>query len=236
MDRYGSPPMSVFTVETPGHHPPHFPPHIRKRRVEGKMLIQLVLMMFALLALCGAATQIYYLRRVQSNLDATQDMINTNSLAQKMTLKQDVRPTPSAHVTGLTIADTSSTFPLQWEPTRGLAFLHDVGYSNGSLVCMKSGLYFVYSKLQLALSNCPRVNDPPTFFTHGVYKRSTDKPLMENKRAFCDTWGFPVWKGSSFIGANFMLEKGDEIYVKMSHKNLIRVDRDTITFFGLFGL
>ncbi|XP_063787096.1 tumor necrosis factor ligand superfamily member 6-like [Pseudophryne corroboree] len=235
MDRYGGSPVSVFTVETQDHQSPHCPPPIRKRASRGRTLIQLVLVALTLLALCGAASQIYYLRRMQSNLDAAQEMINTHFHEQKMILKPDGRPIPSAHVTGLTVADYSSSVPLQWEPTRGLAFLHDVGYSNGSLLCKTSGLYFVYSKLQLGLSNCPQTSDTSTFI-HGVYTRSTDKPLMEDRRRFCDTEGSPLWKGSSFIGAAFMLEKGDEVYVRMSHKNLIRVDRDTVTFFGLFGL
>lgn len=230
--------MAVFTVEEYGQHPTFCPPPVRRKTGRGKTMMQLVLLVFSLLALCGAALEMYYLRKVESSLSATQDMINENATAQKMIFRRGFRdgpPMPSAHVTGLMVVDSSPHSSLQWEHERGLAFLHEVGYNNGSLVCPKSGIYFIYSKLQLGLSKCPQ-NTEDTLFTHGVFmRRSTSNiALVENMRRFCDTQGSLVWRGSSFVCGSVMLAKGDEVYVSMSHKHLIRVQTGTATFFGMF--
>ncbi|XP_073507073.1 tumor necrosis factor ligand superfamily member 14-like [Phyllobates terribilis] len=233
MDRYGRLPMSVFTVEDHVQQPPL----VRKKTGRGMLLIQLVLLLFSVLALCGAASEIYFLVKVESSLGAAWNTTQENN-AQKMISRsgfRDGHPMPSAHVTGLVVGDDSPSVSLQWEHSRGLAFLHEVGYNNGSLVCSKSGLYFVYSKLQLGLSKCPQKTEN-LLFTHRVLKRSSamDIPVIENIRRFCDSQGSSVWRGSSFLGGSVMLTKGDEVFVSMSHKNLIRVQEDTITFFGMF--
>ncbi|KAM5171780.1 tumor necrosis factor ligand superfamily member 14-like [Mantella aurantiaca] len=238
MDRFVSSPMSVFTVEEPRHHGSPSPSPAR-RSVCCTLLMQLVLMLFALLALIAAASQVYYLWRVQANLDASQDMVNTKFDTQHMNFIPAFRhgPIPSAHLTGQMDKDTSPLIPLQWESIRGLAFLHEIEYNNGSLRCKKSGLYFVYSKLQLGVA-CPKQTDPLLFFTHSVNKRSMDSvtPLMEDKGGFCNSQSSPAWKKSSFLGSMVLLEEGDEIYVNMSHRKLIRAQANTATFFGLFML
>ncbi|XP_075711617.1 tumor necrosis factor ligand superfamily member 14 [Rhinoderma darwinii] len=238
MDRYGRPPMSIFTVEDYGQRSAPSPPLVRGKIGRGKLLIQLVLLVFSLLALSGAASEIYFLMKVESRLSATQDMIHENVAAQKMISRPGFQygpPMPSAHVTGLVVVGTSRDASLQWEHERGLAFLHEVEYSNGSLVCRKSGIYFIYSELQLGLSRCPQ-NAENSLYTHQVFKRSLTLNilLMENMRSFCDAQRSSLWRGSSLIGGNFMLAKGDEVYVRMSHKHLIRVQGDTSTYFGMF--
>lgn len=75
MDRYVTSPMSVFTVEEPGYGAASCPPPERKR-ASCNFLIQLILLLFALLALCGVVLQIYYLSKVQANLDAAQEMVS----------------------------------------------------------------------------------------------------------------------------------------------------------------
>ncbi|XP_072255535.1 tumor necrosis factor ligand superfamily member 14 [Pyxicephalus adspersus] len=240
MDRYVQSPMSVFTVEEPGQYISSCPPQVRRKQRSCNLSLQLILLLFAILALCGAASQVYYLWRVQSNLDAAQEMVNTNFEAQQMKFRSGFRvgpSLPSAHLTGLIVKDTSLNKPLQWESSRGLAFLHEMEYHNGSLRCTRSGLYFVYSKLQLGIS-CPTKIDPSSFFTHSVNKRTMDSvtPLMEDKGGFCNVQGSPAWKKSSFLGSSFLLEQGDEIYINMSHRHLIRAQGDTSTFFGLFML
>ncbi|KAG9467795.1 hypothetical protein GDO78_014280, partial [Eleutherodactylus coqui] len=148
---------------------------------------------------------------------------------------QDGPPKPSAHVTGLPVVDISPDVSLQWDYRRGLAFLHEVEYKDGSLVCSKTGLYFIYSKLQLGLTKCPK-NAENSIFTHRVFKRHStwNITIMDNIKNFCDTQGSSVWRGSSFVSGSFMLERGDEVYISMSHKHLIRVQGDTDTFFGMF--
>ncbi|KAG8573872.1 hypothetical protein GDO81_008896 [Engystomops pustulosus] len=232
MDGHGRPPMSIFTVDD---YVP-FPPQIRRKPGKGRLLLQISLLVFALLALCGAASEIYFLMKVESRLSATQDLIEENAGAQKMLSRQGFRDgTPSAHVTGLSVKDTSPSSPLQWEHKLGLAFLHKVEYNNGSLVCPKTGLYFIYSKLQLRLASCSKDLENP-FFSHRVIRRSSsvDIPLIEDLRRFCDTQGSSIWRGNSFIGGSFMLAKDDKVYVSMSQKHLIRAQEDTMTFFGMF--
>ncbi|PIO39198.1 hypothetical protein AB205_0043140, partial [Aquarana catesbeiana] len=143
---------------------------------------------------------------------------------------------PSAHLTGLTVKNTSLDKPLQWESTHGLAFLHEMEYSDGSIRCKKSGLYFVYSKLQLGVV-CA-TGDPSLVFTHSVNLRTMGSvtQLMVNSGGFCDNQGSKVWKRSSFLGSSFLLEEGDDIFVNMSHRNLIRAQLQSTTFFGLFML
>ncbi|XP_056426199.1 tumor necrosis factor ligand superfamily member 14 [Hyla sarda] len=244
MDKYGRPPMSVFTVED--YIQPSAPSisMVSRKSGRGTLLIQAVLLFFSLLALCGAASEIYYLMKVESSIrnlllngSATQGMIQGN-VPQKMIFRPGFRdgpPLPSAHVTGLVVGDPSSNSPLEWEHTRGLAFLHEVEYNNGSLVCSKSGLYFIYSKLQLGSPKCPK-DTKNSVFSHQVLKRSLNSkiPMIESIRRFCDIPGSSTWRGSSFLGGTFMLAKGNEVYVSMSHKNLIRVQGDTMTFFGMF--
>ncbi|MEE6523054.1 hypothetical protein FKM82_021774 [Ascaphus truei] len=128
--------------------------------------------------------------------------------------------------------------PLLWDPTLGLAFLHQVKYTNGSLLCTQSGVYFVYSKLQLGIRKCPPRDDAPSLFTHGVYKKSPNSPvaveLMQNSRRFCDDNGEGVWRDSSFLGGSFLIQEREEVYVRMSQTHLVRVKDGTESFFGLF--
>ncbi|XP_073478929.1 tumor necrosis factor ligand superfamily member 14 [Aquarana catesbeiana] len=238
MDRYVTSPMSVFTVEEPGYGAASCPPPERKR-ASCNLLIQLILLLFALLALCGVVLQIYYLSKVQANLDAAQEMVTMKLEAQQMKMNpafRDGQLFPSAHLTGLTVKNTSLDKPLQWESTHGLAFLHEMEYSDGSIRCKKSGLYFVYSKLQLGVV-CA-TGDPSLVFTHSVNLRTMGSvtQLMVNSGGFCDNQGSKVWKRSSFLGSSFLLEEGDDIFVNMSHRNLIRAQLQSTTFFGLFML
>ncbi|KAM4036461.1 lymphotoxin-alpha-like [Anomaloglossus baeobatrachus] len=238
MDRYGRLPMSVFTVEDHMQPPIPCPPLVKRRTGRGLLLIQLVLLFFSVLALCGAATIIYLLMKVESSFGAAWNMTQQRE-AQKMISRSGFRngqPIPSAHVTGL-VQDNSAKASLRWEHSRGLAFLHEVKYNNGSFLCPKSGLYFIYSKLQLGLSKCPQKTEN-LLFTHRVLRRSSavDIPMIEDVQRFCDTQGSSAWRGSSFLGGTFMVTKGDEVFVNMSHKNLIRVQEDTMTFFGMFML
>ncbi|KAG8441485.1 hypothetical protein GDO86_007013, partial [Hymenochirus boettgeri] len=147
-------------------------------------------------------------------------------------------PVPSAHVTD---CETTNRYPgtqLLWETRQGTSFLHEVQYRNGSLYCTKSGIYFIYTKLQLRCLDCSTMNSAS--FSHWVYKKNPnleeDIVLMENNKRFCDTHGGRTWVGSSFIGGSFELEQGEEIYVKVSHKELIQVKDGTTTFFGVFLL
>ncbi|KAM9312111.1 tumor necrosis factor ligand superfamily member 6-like [Gastrophryne carolinensis] len=229
-------PGAVFTVEEPGQCPPAAR---RRRPLEATLLIQVVLMLFAVLAVCGAAAQVYYVRRVEAKLEEALKKVEMEAEAQKMT-QQPGKTTnkPSMKkIPSLAVKDASSFAPLLWEPTRGHSFLHEVEYVGGSLRCPKSGLYFVYSKLQLGTSECPTKSNSQFFFTHWVNRRASNSiiPLMDDRKAFCDAQKSFVWKGSSFLASSFLMEKGDEIFVNVSHKELVRPQEDG-TYFGIFKL
>ncbi|KAM8972524.1 tumor necrosis factor ligand superfamily member 14 [Pelodytes ibericus] len=235
-------PVCVFTVEEHANPGATFPHPLRKRgNWTGKDVFKWLLLILATLALAGAASEIYILRRIQKNLDATQEMVHLNFDAQKMTAKSgDYRrqSVPSAHVTGTDKPTWSPGDLLQWEASQGLAFHFEVNYSNGSLICTKTGLYYVYSKLQLGYRSCPKTYDPTSYFTHGVYKKGPDSEaeteLMNDRRSFCDSQGKEVWRGNSYLAGMVNIEQGAEIYVKMTEKRLVRVKDGTATFFGLF--
>ncbi|OCT90519.1 tumor necrosis factor ligand superfamily member 14-like [Xenopus laevis] len=235
-------PMSVFTVQ--GQVAPVSPNHKplkKQNKIIGQWAIQLALMVLAVLALVGAAIEIYILRNLQRSLESTQEIMHENFEAQYMTKSSDTRspPVPSAHVTDCKWTNKNTGPQLLWEPRQGSSFLHEIQYRNGSLLFSKTGIYFIYSKLQLRSVDCPRV-DASNLFQHGVYKKSPhlqeETILMENKKQFCETQGGKMWIGSSFLGGTFQIDKGEEVYVKMSNKELIQVKDGTITFFGVFML
>ncbi|OCT59418.1 tumor necrosis factor ligand superfamily member 14 [Xenopus laevis] len=242
MDTYVQYPMSVFTVQ--GQVAPVAPTHQplkKQNKIISQWAIHLAVMVLAVLALSAAAIEIYILRNLQRSLESTQEMMHENFEAQYTTKSGDTRspPVPSAHVTDCKWTNQYTGPQLLWEPKQGSSFLHEIQYRNGSLLFNKTGIYFIYSKLQLRSVDCPKV-DASTFFQHGVYKKSPHLQhatiLMENKKQFCDSQGGKMWVGSSFLGGTFLIEQGEEVYVKMSNKELIQVKDGTITFFGTFML
>ncbi|KAE8620187.1 hypothetical protein XENTR_v10010138 [Xenopus tropicalis] len=168
--------------------------------------------------------------------------MHENIEAQYMTKSDEAKspPVPSAHVTDCKLTNRYPEQQLLWEPRQGSSFLNEIQYRNGSLLINRTGTYFIYSKLQLRFLDCPKMADS-NFFQHGVYKKSPhlqDKEiiLMENNKQFCESQGAKMWVGSSFLGGTFVIEQGEEVYVKMSNKELIQVKDGSITFFGVFML
>ncbi|KAM4678055.1 tumor necrosis factor ligand superfamily member 14 [Discoglossus pictus] len=245
MDTCVRPPVSVFTVDGQVDPVPHPLPVRRKTAFSGHRVTHLVLLGLTLLALGGVATEMYFLKRVETKLETEEEMINWIVSAQKMThdpglisSEQGNQPTPSAHVIAANFTRWYPTSPLHWESHLGLASLLQVKYNNGSLLCTKAGMYFIYAKLQLIYLSCPLKDDPSLFFSHGVYKKNPaykgEIELMGTKKRYCDSNGNVLWMGNSFLGGNFHIEKGEEVYVRMSKKQLIRVKDGSFSFFGLF--
>ncbi|XP_063302451.1 tumor necrosis factor ligand superfamily member 14 [Pelobates fuscus] len=240
MDRVAQPPVSVFTIGEYVDYSATVPLPVKKKwNLRGNQIFKWVLLILALIAICGAAAEIFILRTIQNKLEDTHEMVEMKLDAQIMN-KEPGKPqvVPSAHITGT--EDLTSESLLHWEPSQGLSFHYQVGYKNGSLLCIKSGHYYVYSKLQLGSRECSTITDTSAFYSHYVSKKSSnsehEEVLLENSRRFCEIHGKASWKGSSYLAGIFFLNQGEEIYVKMSPKHLLRVKDGTTTFFGIFML
>uniref|UniRef100_K7G7R2 TNF superfamily member 14 n=1 Tax=Pelodiscus sinensis TaxID=13735 RepID=K7G7R2_PELSI len=136
---------------------------------------------------------------------------------------------PAAHVIGAAFTTTTNS-SLQWEPSKDLAFLHDVEYQAGALVCVKPGYYYIYSKLQLRVQSCSQQGQN-SFLIHSIYKKTPRYPeemkLMENLVSYCDRKDAGFWQDGSFLGGLFHLEEKDRVYVNASQ-------RQVVSYFGIF--
>uniref|UniRef100_A0A8C3SQF5 TNF superfamily member 14 n=1 Tax=Chelydra serpentina TaxID=8475 RepID=A0A8C3SQF5_CHESE len=188
---------SVFVVDGQQHGVPFVPPMRRKRRVCWHS--QLFLASLVILALAGVATEGYFLIRFQKELE--------KATSQK----------PAAHVLGAAFT-TSGNGSLQWEHSKDWAFLHDMRYQGGSLICIKSGYYYIYSKIHLMKT--PRYAE--------------EMKLVENLILYCDGKDSEFWRQNSFLGGIFHLEEEEQIYVKVSQRQVLQIRDGTRSYFGTF--
>ncbi|XP_074836390.1 tumor necrosis factor ligand superfamily member 14 [Carettochelys insculpta] len=227
---------SVFVVDGQQHGVPFVPPMRRPRRTCWRG--QSFLAALVLLALAGVATEGYFLLRFQKELDKANAQggeaagaISEKSIQDRKLNKEK----PAAHVIGL--IQTTENNSLQWEPSKDWAFLHDVGYQGGSLICLKPGYYYIYSKIQLRTADCPQQGQK-SFITHGMYKKTPRYPeemkLMESLMTYCDRRDTKFWQDSSFLGGIFHLEEKDEVYVKVAQRQLVQINDGTRSYFGTF--
>ncbi|KAG8130008.1 hypothetical protein E2320_016660, partial [Naja naja] len=145
---------------------------------------------------------------------------------------------PSAHLT-LELPDTAIIDGvLQWEHQNGLAFLHDMDYKAGSLICNKSGYYYVYSKLSLVYSSCLTKHQRNSLFTHHIYKRTPRYPekilLLTNYITYCNSKDSEQWHGNSFLAGVVYLEEEEEVFIKITKQELLLYKDDSVSHFGTF--
>ncbi|XP_028568647.2 tumor necrosis factor ligand superfamily member 14 [Podarcis muralis] len=234
-DRVGCP--SVFVVDVPQRDVPFVPPvrKTQKKRPYGQLLLGILV----LLALAGLAIEAYFLLCFRKELDKATSQGSADATFEKFV--QGHKPTvekPAAHLTlgsSVTVAPNGS---LQWEPTNGLAFLQDMNYSGGSLICSKPGHYYIYSKLYLGHSNCPDMQQNSQFVTHSVYKRTSQYPdhmvLLTNSIPYCNWKKSKDWRHNSFLAGMVQLEEKDEVFIKVSQQQLVWVKDDSRSYFGAF--
>ncbi|XP_054859845.1 tumor necrosis factor ligand superfamily member 14 [Eublepharis macularius] len=224
---------SVFVVEGPPRDVPFVPPVPRSQKT--RQYGQLFLGMLVLLALAGLAIQAYFLIRFRKELD--QATAQRGAEASHDRLIQDHKPhseKPGAHLTGASFTATGND-TLQWEYRHGVSFLQEMDYKEGSLICRKPGHYYIYSKVTLEHASCSAVQQKSTFVTHRVYKRTPrypkEIPLLTSMIPYCST---DVWRKNSFLAGTVQLEEKEEVYVKVSEIQLVRVKDGTWTYFGTF--
>uniref|UniRef100_A0A8C3SPY3 TNF superfamily member 14 n=1 Tax=Chelydra serpentina TaxID=8475 RepID=A0A8C3SPY3_CHESE len=211
---------SVFVVDGQQHGVPFVPPMRRKRRVCWHS--QLFLASLVILALAGVATEGYFLIRFQKELEkATElrpDMLRASC-------------SPGAAFT------TSGNGSLQWEHSKDWAFLHDMRYQGGSLICIKSGYYYIYSKIHLMAQSCSQQGQNSVIY-HGIYKKTPryaeEMKLVENLILYCDGKDSEFWRQNSFLGGIFHLEEEEQIYVKVSQRQVLQIRDGTRSYFGTF--
>uniref|UniRef100_A0AAQ4PIH0 Tumor necrosis factor ligand superfamily member 6 n=1 Tax=Gasterosteus aculeatus aculeatus TaxID=481459 RepID=A0AAQ4PIH0_GASAC len=150
--------------------------------------------------------------------------------------KEDQEERAAAHVTGRIEVET---FPqtLRWEPHAGRAFTSGaVAYrlEDGALQPNRSGLYHVYSRVELLFRDC----SPSSSFVHSVFVRragrSAPLTLMEAHRAgFCSQQGGRAWTTESYLASALPLQKSDRVFVNVSHPKYLSHSHYG-NFFGLY--
>ncbi|XP_004626855.1 tumor necrosis factor ligand superfamily member 6 [Octodon degus] len=218
--------------------PPLPPPPLKKKRDYNTGLCLFVMFSMVLVALVGLGLGMYQLFHLQKELAELRES-TSQSHTESSLEKQIGHPSPSsgkkepktvAHLTGKLY---SSSIPLEWEDTYGVALISGVRYKKASLVINDTGLYFVYSKVYFRGQSCD--NQP---LSHKVYMRNSryhqDLVLMEGKMmSYCTTG--QMWARSSYLGAVFNLTSADHLYVNVSKLSLVNFE-ESKTFFGLYKL
>ncbi|XP_027706925.1 tumor necrosis factor ligand superfamily member 14 [Vombatus ursinus] len=230
---------SVFIVD--GQTDVPFP---RRRWSRGRTCqrTQLGLGLLLLLALAGVAVEGYFLWSFHWDLVALSLRLprEEGSLEKLVQERRSYQDKPAAHLTGANSSLAVRGGPLLWEAHLGLAFLRDLDYRAGSLVCTQPGYYYIYSKVQLGGIGCPGGSVTGGHVTHGLYKRTARYPeeleLLVSRRSSCGWAGASakVWWDSSFLGGVVHLEAGEEVFVRVPEQRLVRVKDGTRSYFGAF--
>ncbi|XP_078523589.1 tumor necrosis factor ligand superfamily member 10 [Lissotriton helveticus] len=128
-----------------------------------------------------------------------------------------------------------------WESERGQSFLNNVDLQNGELIIQKTGFYYIYSQTYF------RYQEPePSAHSFGtkrvkqmvqyIYKvTSYPEPILLMKSAKTTCWSKTAEFGLHSIhqGGVFELKQRDRIFVSVSDRNLIDMDKEA-SFFGAF--
>ncbi|XP_020827128.1 tumor necrosis factor ligand superfamily member 14 [Phascolarctos cinereus] len=230
---------SVFIVD--GQRDVPFPQR-RGSRQRTCQRVQLGLGLLLLLALAGVAIEGYFLWSFHWDLVALSLRLprEEGSLEKLVQEQRSCQDKPAAHLTGANSSLAVRGGPLLWEAHLGLAFLRDLDYRAGSLVCTRPGYYYIYSKVQLGGIGCPEGSVTGGPVTHGLYKRTARYPeeleLLVSRRSSCGWAGTSakVWWDSSFLGGIVHLEAGEEVFVRVPEQRLVRVKDGTRSYFGAF--
>ncbi|KAG5275511.1 hypothetical protein AALO_G00121140 [Alosa alosa] len=247
-------------------YPPHYPPRMepgtvpcwtfpparpRKRSwadgcsagsVPVTILVMVLALVFAALGL-GA----YEIQNLQSRLaNLTKNMDDTASQGhftapqRQIGFQGDTVPTcvnrQAAHVT-INTHTVAIHKTLQWEPDYGRAFTKGVQYHEGGLQVNRTGLYFIYSRVEILGNKCLH---PRASFLHTVFmrrKKFLPKTLMEgHKEDYCKQARHEVWTSNSYLGAVLELQQHDRVYVNASHPDFINPASPFGNYFGLYQI
>ncbi|XP_062979099.1 tumor necrosis factor ligand superfamily member 14 [Elgaria multicarinata webbii] len=232
-DRVGYP--SVFVVDAPQRDFPFVPPvpKSRKKCQHGQLLLGILM----LLMLAGLVIQAYYLICFRKELDKATAQAGADATYEKFV--QGYTPTaekPAAHLPLGASVTAAANGALLWQHKQGFALLRDMGYKDGSLICNKSGLYYIYSNLFLGHSDCSNTQQKRLDVTHKIYKWTSQYPkeieLLANSIPYCKA--SQSWSHSSFLAGVMHLEENDEVFIRVSEARLVRVSDESRSYFGAF--
>ncbi|XP_029939884.1 tumor necrosis factor ligand superfamily member 6 isoform X1 [Salarias fasciatus] len=253
----------VFLVDGRPQHPPQppghmpfwsFPPAQERVRHRGKSrssmgvsagLTVVVLLLFLLVfaALGFEAYQIFNIQkevRDMKKIKPVTDVIATEKhvgLLEPGKNEENKNSRSAAHVIGR-IEKDKFLQTLRWESRSGQAFtsgLVTYWVEDGALQVNETGLYHVYSRVELLLRDC----SPKSSFDHLVYvRRKGNTPpivLMKAHRAgFCSHQTPRLsWTAESYLGSVHQLRKYDRVFVNVSHPADLSHSHDG-NFFGLY--
>ncbi|KAM7388511.1 hypothetical protein PAMP_024681 [Pampus punctatissimus] len=128
---------------------------------------------------------------------------------------------------------------LRWEPKNGRAFTSGgvvYRFEDGSLQVNESGLYHIYSRVELIFKQCSATSS----FVHSVFVRrvghSSPLTLMEAHRAgFCSQKQGHPWTTESYLGSTLQLQKYDKVLVNVSEPLYLSYEHHA-NFFGLYKI
>ncbi|XP_056271556.1 tumor necrosis factor ligand superfamily member 6 [Pseudoliparis swirei] len=213
--------------------------------------LMLFLLVFACLGL-GA----YQIHNMQAELRETREMRKVVStpddesrapqrqIAHQLEMNEgDEEERPAAHVIGRIETDNVPR-TLRWDPRSGRAFESGaVSYraEDGGLQPNRSGLYHVYSRVELIFNDC----SPASSFVHSVFVRRAaaggGRPpspltLMEAHRAgFCSAQRGHVWTADSYLAGAVRLQRNDRVFVNVSQPSFLSHSHYA-NFFGLYKI
>ncbi|XP_039984881.1 tumor necrosis factor ligand superfamily member 6 [Xiphias gladius] len=232
-----------------------FPPAQERVRSRGKSqgfmgvspclaLIVLLLFLLVFAALGFEAYQIYNLQTELREMRETTPETEFNAAQKQIGLYEselhgeDKDNRPAAHVIGRIQKEVFHR-TLRWESKVGQAFISGgVSYliEDGGLQVNESGLYHIYSRVELIFKNC----SPKSSFVHSVFVRRTGHSppltLMEAHRAgFCSQQPDHAWTTESYLGSAVKLQKYDRVFVNVSHPVYLS-HAHYANFFGLYKI
>ncbi|XP_051874757.1 tumor necrosis factor ligand superfamily member 10 [Pristis pectinata] len=133
-----------------------------------------------------------------------------------------------------------------WEPSKGLAFLHNVKYTNGELIVPQTGLYYVYGQtyfrhrdmaFEEGSSTGDLLSDARNKQMAQYIYKTTAYPepilLMKHTRTTCWARNAEYGLHSIYQGGIFELRYQDRIFVTVSNISLIDMAGGS-SFFGAF--
>ncbi|NXY15243.1 TNF10 factor, partial [Atrichornis clamosus] len=131
-----------------------------------------------------------------------------------------------------------------WESSmKGHSFLYNVELRNGELVIPQTGFYYIYSQIYFRFREnenedsdlLGQIRNPKQLVQY-VYKLTNyPEPLLLMKSARTSCWSKKAEYGlySIYQGGVFQLKREDRIFVSVSNRDIVDMDKEA-SFFGAF--
>ncbi|GCB82734.1 lymphotoxin-alpha-like [Scyliorhinus torazame] len=169
----------------------------------------------------------------------TSDMAASKSRGLPHLLKQVGSDRTGRIAAHLTASPTSKGKNVIWQNETDSTFTHGVEFSDNRLIIETPGQYFVYTQVVFHSRGC---QDQAVYLSHNVAKLSPSYPeeevLLKATKSACHygKHGDP-WYKTSYQGAIFEFEEGDEVFSRVNVDVAGYVDTTTgKSFFGIFAV